>query len=253
MESRDLVFLSIISLTLIGGLYGLSSFADPALYQRVEFFRFLVVGSVVSALILRVYYGSTSRPVEWGRSIGRGELAQVFVGVIVLFAVTYGFSIVRSGLGRSELFFEPIPITLTGLPDLATTFLLQIGLVGWGEEGMVITAGIAVGALLFKGRDLFAQFADRFGSLFPFLPNRSSSGVAVSNSMKAGLVSTRVIWAGYHAIRAYQGDFSAAVTIFFAGLVLVWLFLRTGSIVAPTLTHGLYNGLIQTGFIVLGA
>jgi membrane protease YdiL (CAAX protease family) len=140
-------------------------------------------------------------------------------GLLYILASVAGMLLVSSffvGLmGASVLYYPTVFSTLATVGGASSIFTSILG------EMVFQFACVATAEELLKFT-VYTELRERYGS------------VALAIVLSVG------IWAGFHALQAYQNVYYV-IPAFLCGLILLFLLENTKSIVAPIIAHGLYN------------
>lgn len=222
------VLLLLISWVIVVAAYfALRSISEPTLYSRHLFYIILGTSGYTLILMTMVFCLMFKRSfgIVWWRNLGKSGATYYGFGLGISLLLQYflsgWFQMVGLTLAPSYPFDGPPALPLPpfmlavvpqGFSNLIQEIFWQSLSVGHSEEIFKISIIIAGAAIVGKSWKLIVFFA--IGD---------------------------VVWAFLHALLSYGVDYGAIVTAAIIGVVMLWQFSKTGSIIPPILCHATLN------------
>jgi len=196
--------------------FSLLSQGNPSLKAATDFFSLFYFGGLIILLFFKVFAPEEDSQLPYTQNMNRSHLLLVVLGVGgVLFLST----VFTRAFSQSVLYVPKTSVALVWDSALFTDIIFQI-LVASTETIMVIV-GIKVFYPIFRKIELVQDFA-----------------LYVAIGLGNG------IWSVLHLIQAYASQPLFIIPAFLAGLIFVWLWLHSKSLLAPVLAHAFYNMLV---------
>jgi len=225
-----ILMLLICWIVTVSAYFALRSIADPTLYAKYLFYIILGISGycVIFATLLFCLMFKRGFGIVWWKNLDRSALMYYGFGLGISLLLQYflsgWFNTVGLQLALGYPFDGPASLPLPpmlavlpqGFSNLVQEIFWQSLSVGHSEEIFKISIIVAGAVIVGKSWKLliFAVIAD-------------------------------TVWAFLHALLSYGVDYSAIAVAAIIGIVMLWQFFKTKSILTPILTHATLNTLFR--------